>query len=365
MRIFSLIFLSLFLSIPVMAQTSQATRGNLMNPDIGLNALMLYQNSNRGNDVSAENRNGFSLQEAELQLSADVDPYWRFASVLALHQEFDAGPPIAREWIFEPEEVYAESISIPNLTLKAGKFKTAFGRHNLLHTHAFPFIDAPLINQSLLGDEGFNDVGLSASALLPTPWFSEITLQGLSGKTEGLDYFDSPSPNDVVGVLNLKNLWDISDDLTFLLGLSGSSGKNSDSSSTQLYGADMTFKWRPDGRKDRAIIWSSEGISRDLNRNLFRERGAGFASYVQYQMDLRWWLQVRGEYLRIKQQDPTSAEPLPEYQRKQSALIGFVPSEFSSVRLQYDHLDDGAAKAEQRVLLQLNYSIGAHPAHSY
>jgi hypothetical protein len=355
---------------PILAPTQSSpsflpTRGSSFNPDIGINTLILYQNSNRGNDVTAEDRNGFNLQEAELQFAADVDPYWRFSSIFAIHQEYEAGPPIERPWVIEPEEAFAETLAVPSVTLKAGKFKTAFGKHNTLHTHAFPFIDAPIANQTLLGDEGLNDTGASLSALLPTPWFLEITAQAVSGKSEGLDYFDSASPNDVVGILHLKNLWDLSDDLTMELGTSGASGKNPDQRTTNLWGGDLTFKWRPDARKDRAIVWSTEGLSRDLNRLAFRERGSGVASWIQYQFNRRWWAQIRGEYLQVKQQDPTAINPISEYQRKQSALIGFIPSEFSGIRIQYDRLDDSAVKPEQKVMLQLNYSIGAHPAHVY
>lgn len=341
-----------------------------MNPDIGLNLLILYQNSNRGNSAFVADRNGLSLQEAELQFSSDVDPYWRLAAIFGLHQEVDVDetstPPVrTAEYVFEPEEAFAETLSLPLVTLKAGKFKAAFGRHNQLHLHAFPFLDAPLVNSWLLGEEGLSDVGVAASVLLPTRWFSEATLQVLSGKGEGIDYFDSESANDFAYLARFENLWDLSDDLTFEFGLSGISGENASSSTTNLYNLDFTFKWRPDGRRDRALIWSTEAIGRDFERDLNNEQARGVTSWLQFQATARCWLQVRGEYLEITGQDPGAPEPLPAFQRKQSLLVGFIATEFSAVRLQYDHLSDGEDNDEHKVMAQLNYSIGAHPAHAY
>ncbi len=66
--------------------TPKPSRGNSFNPDIGLNLLLLYRNSNRGNDPNVEDRNGASVEEAELQFSSDVDPYWRLVGTFAFHQ---------------------------------------------------------------------------------------------------------------------------------------------------------------------------------------------------------------------------------------------------------------------------------------
>ena len=53
-------------------------------------------------------------------------------------------------------------------------------------------------------------------------------------------------------------------------------------------------------------------------------------------------------------------------QNKQSALLGFFPSEFSGLRLQYDHLTTAGKSPDDHTLaLQYSVSIGAHPAHAY
>ncbi len=366
------------------AQTAAPTpaplrsRSAAFTPDISVNSLFLYQNSNRGNLPTDVPQNGISLQEAELQFMADVDPYFRFVSTFALRAELNnedpAATPYQYEFEFEPEELYVDTQQVPFVGFRIGKFKAAFGRHNLLHTHAFPFIDAPLINSQLLGEEGINDVGVSAAALIPgLPWFSEITLQALSGRLEGTDYWNSQSPNDNAYVGHFKNLWDLSDDLTFEFGLSAARGKNEFANAaaelqrgdSDFLGADVTFKWRPlIGGNTRALIWSTEYIDRKVNRPESRNDAKGFASWVQYQLAQRWWIQARTEYLQAEDNDaaPLALEP---FQRKHSALVSYFPSEFSGFRLQYSHLSDSREEAEQKLMLQFSAMIGAHPAHAY
>lgn len=355
-----------FFSFTATAQMP-VTKALGFNPDASINGLFLYKNGNRGNTSDSQDPNGPSLQEAELQFFSDVDPYSKLTALFSVHQE-------SGEWKFEPEEFFAETLSVPGVILKAGKFKAAFGKHNLLHTHAYAFIDAPITNTVLFGDEGLNDVGVSAASLIPVSWFSEVTFQILSGRTEGQDYFNSKSPNDNVAVAHFKNLWDLTDDLTTEIGASGAAGKNEFTVNNQLQsgktiftGLDLTFKWRPSvGGKYRALIWSTEYINRQIERpGATKNDGQGIATWLQYQFSERWWAQARGEYLKVTDSDSIDPLPIAPHQRKYSALVGFFPSEFSGFRLQYHYFDDSRVTPEQRLMLQANFTIGAHPAHAY
>jgi hypothetical protein len=360
--------LALIFSVPLMARAADRDfsvfnlgKSKALNPDISVNFLGHWQ---RGTGLSdsqtVPNRNGLTLQELEFHFSADVDPYLRAVALVAAAQEDGS-----TGYGFDPEEVFLETISLPRITLKAGKFYTSFGKHNQLHRHAFPFIDAPLIHQKIFGDEALNDAGISASLLLPTSWYSELTTQIINGGNPSL--YASPSAGRMSGVIRLKNLWDLNDDLTMELGVSGTSGKNSVSNSSSAVGSDLTFKWRPaEGGKYRSLIWSSEYIQ---GMNFMNDPSGtpteikklgGIASWIQYQFAERWWIQGRAEYI-----GRPSSDLLP-IQKKQSVLLAFLPSEFSGFRLQYDHLKDGSrAKDDHTVGFQFNVSIGAHPAHAY
>lgn len=331
------------------------TRGKALNPDIGMNFLGLVQESSQGSDPNSSFPDGISFQEAELLFSADVDPYFHGVGLFSISQD-----PTTREFGFEPEEIYLETIFLPSVSLRAGKFKAAFGRHNLLHTHAFPFIDAPLILDEIFGDEGLNEMGISGAVLLPTPWFSEVTAQALSGDNSLI--FNSPTAPGYAGVAHLKNLWDLSDSTTLEFGASGLTGGNSFDAQSKGWGTDLTLKWRPaEGGKYRAFIWSTEYMRVTRELDPAGEDLGGIASWFQYQFAERWWAQARVEFVGIPKPTDDAATT-----QKQSVLLGFFPTEFSGFRLQYDHLKPSDAEtAEHRVALQWNISIGAHPAHNY
>lgn len=276
-------------------------------PDVSANAVFLYRNSNfhkeDSNPLAPDPQpNGLDLQEAELQFFSAVDPYTRLSLLLTVAPEYTSdGVTVSQEWGIEPEEAFAESNVIDGVTLKVGKFKAAMNKHNTLHTHAFPLINSPLAESKLLGDEGLNDIGASASILLPTGWFSELTLQYLKGKGENAE-FNSPSPSEGVGLVHWKNLTDLSDDLTLEIGASYAQGANSFKEKTYLTGGDLTFKWRPaEGGKYTSLVWATEYLSRQQSQlNVPDEMSHGLASWIQYQFKERWVIHFRYDNLVIE-----------------------------------------------------------------
>src|SRR4051812_41116629 len=110
--------------------TGSAAPGKVMNPDIAVDGLFAFSQFNQANPLVYSGGhdpkvNGFSIQQVELTLGANVDPYFRGDANLVLTSEG-----------IEIEEAYATTLDFPlNLQLKAGQFLTAFGRHNPTHPH--------------------------------------------------------------------------------------------------------------------------------------------------------------------------------------------------------------------------------------
>ncbi len=335
---------------------------NSFNPAISVNGLFAGGYSS---DPATTRRlsnpdfhNGFNLQEAEFQFTADVDPYWKANFILSVDRAGKA----------EIEEGYVTSEQLPydllprDTSLKLGKFFAGFGKHNLLHTHQFPFIDRPLINQTVFGDEGLKEPGLGLSYLLPTSWFSELTFQGLAGENESLFRASEDSKPRGAYLGHWKNFFDVSDSTTLEIGNSYIAGRNSDAGHrlSQAIGLDLTMKWRPPQQAtEKGLIWQNEYIyfSRERDRDP-SSKGGGLYSSLQYQFARNWWIQGRYDLLGVPKLDDGR-------KHRWSTLLALVPSEFSALRLQYSYLTQQQGKSVNEIMLQMNFTIGSHPAHQY
>lgn len=382
MKKFNIHFLHLLAIFFLPLNVIWAQSNSLKSPNISANALFLYQHNTSGKMPSTESPNGIDIQEAEVAMYADVDPYSRLNLILSIHPDYSYDTDLKKldeSWQVEPEEVYATSNYVNHLTLKVGKFKAAFGKHNLVHTHAYPFVDAPLNNSQLLGDEGLNDPGISAAYLLPiSAFFSELTVEYLRGKGENNE-FNAKSNNDGVGLVHWKNLWDLSEDLTFELGASIAKGRNSLNGMTTLRGLDATFRLLPvEGGKYHSLTFASEFISRKLEQGNvpLTEKARGINLWGQYQFAERWALLARWE--RLKVSDSSIVAYTHEAQdlslpnltsKKKSLALQFTATEFSSFKIEFDKLEgpklENGETTDKRIFLQANFTIGAHPAHAY
>lgn len=287
---------------------------------------------------------GLSVQEFEIRMSANVDAYFRADVTLAIP---------GTEGV-ELEEGYLETIGLPNVTLRAGKFFSSFGKHNALHTHAFPFVDGPIAQERILGGEGLNEIGVRASLLLPASWFSELDVELLDGTNE---LYNSSGSSDYVYAASWRNLWDLTDESTFEIAGSAGTGKNEADAFTQIYGLDATYKWRASRGSQRSVIAQIEYLRAHLDDGTDTEKAGGLSTHLMLQTSRAWWIQGRYDLFGIP-------NPETDKQHRYSALVGLVPSEFSSFRLQYSLNKEGDETVHQ-FAFQINFTMGSHPAHAY
>lgn len=338
-----------------------------MNPAISAVGLVLAGGSSRSEravGTPGDLRTGIFVQEVELRASAIVDPFFRADVAIA---------GSADEIAFE--EAYLTTLELPRVTFRAGQMHSTVGRHNLLHTHAFPFITAPLPWRALMGEEGLSDPGLSADVLLPLPFYTEITAQAFQGEWTPLEgsIEDDPATaadesipdrrhdRDFAYVGHLKTLFDLSDSTTLELGGSYLGGRNGFGGWTNLAAGDLTLKWKPiEAERYVGIDWTTEYVWEEREHAPSdRKQGGGYTA-VRFQFAQRWWLQARGAVLGLPKGDSGRTW-------RGEALGAFVPSEFSALRLQYgiEKLENSPSPLAHEVFAQAVFSIGPHPAHAY
>jgi hypothetical protein len=153
-------------------------QGNLLNPQI---TAFFDMGGSLSSDGDNKARNRFNLRETELDLRGAVSPLADGVLVIAVGEEIE-DPFGDVDVAFEVgiEEAYLNVHTLPgDLALKAGKFRSTFGRNNLLHTHDLPQVTRPLAVQAFLGPEGLTTIGASLDWIVPNPWdrYLELTTQ--------------------------------------------------------------------------------------------------------------------------------------------------------------------------------------------
>jgi len=350
------------------------------NPAMSANILLDGLASSRRSPLMGDMglQPGLHYQEMSLEMSSNVDIYLESKIVINA---------VEGERV-NLEEAYLTTLRMPvPVILRGGRMLNTFGRHNLYHIHHMAFAEPPMILEQVFGPD-LNEVGIEASYLAPLPWYSDITAGFLNG--DNLQLLNSNSNKHFGYLLHLDNLWDLSDEITLRLGgsaLTGARGRyyydddltpvGPDTSSIQsvVLGADFHLKWTPlaYGRY-RSFILQGEYVNAHLRMdNQATDPLHGFFMQALWKMNLRWWLQARYDWFnRPKNLHAFFPDPISLPYNEDQALAGnrislclaLVPTDFSAYRIQYNRIDIGGYK-ENQLVLQVNVTIGSHPAHKY
>jgi len=286
-----------------------------------------------------------TLDEAEIAFEAFVDPYMKAKFFFSVTPEG-----------IDVEEGYANVLTLPyDLTAKIGKMKATFGKDNTWHTHVRPWVDQPLVIHNFFGDEGLNDRGVSLSKSFTNNFaFVEATAEAFSGDVP--DVFVRRDNNDLFYNGHLKMFKDISENSNIELGTSYARGNASGDAAVrnQFGGVDVTYRWKPlQQGLYRGFIGRFEGIVDD--RSDTDRRLKGFYASGDYQLGQRLFTG-----LRLDRADRGNATD-----KGISATLTFWPSEFSQFRGQLRRTSYGGAKTVTELLMGMQFSIGAHGAHSF
>jgi len=337
---------------------------------------------------------GFNARNIELAFDGAVDPYFEGFANIVFKLDNDNQTSV------EVEEAFMQTTSLPfNLQLKGGQFFAAFGRLNPTHPHTWDFADTPLVNGLFLGPDGLRGVGAQASWTLPLPWYSQLIFASQNGRGstgfsfrnpgDGGMFFDRITTDrearglqDFVWIPRFENSFNLSETQTVLAGVSGAFGSNETgaNSRTQIYGADLLYKWKS-ARAEGGfpfVKWQTEFMYRRFEAG----NGAndsfpvaetfhdwGLYSQVLWGFKKGWVVGIRGDYVHMQNSEFT--DDLDRQSRSRiSANLTWYPTEFSKLRLQYNHdfLEENFFLSERQVdslFLQFEFILGSHGAHKF
>jgi hypothetical protein len=295
------------------------------------------------------------INEAELSLQSVVDPYARADFFFTLGKD-----PTTGKFTEDLEEGYLTTLSLPaHLQLKVGKFKSAMGRINPVHSHALPFISLPDAYESYFG-EGINDEGVSLSWLIPNSLFyQELVVQVTDGPIDNPSFSRSVG-NTYLELVHLKNFFDLSPNATLELGFSGITGHNFYDLRTNIAATDLTYKWKPvQFNTYQSFTWQSEAYFSNadtLNHKVVNS--FGMYSFINFQFSRRMFFTGMYSYTN----KPYSASTI---ENSYSATIGWYATEFQKLEIEGKTTSSNMEKEQNQILFRWIFVIGTHGAHQY
>jgi hypothetical protein len=340
---------------------------------------------------------GFSLQESELSISANIDPQYSGVGTFSL----------ASDGSFSVENAFVQTSALGNgFNLKFGRFFSGLGYLNEQHSHVWDFVDQPLAYR-VLWDNQFGDDGMQLKWLVPTDMFFEIG--GEVGRGLGFPGSDRDKNGAGSGVLfahigddiGIEQSWRagaslqqtrrvdaVSDNVPDLPGTPGGVS-NSFTGDSQTAGLDFVWKYSPNGNiRERYLKVQGEYFQRKENGLLTYDTGSVAAvpgpttdSYAVTQSG--WYLQSVYQFmpnwrtgLRYDRLDSGTAsmgasiagDVISNYGFSPARLtwmVDYNPSEFSRIRLQLAHDESRQGLTDNQMFVQYIMSLGAHGAHQY
>lgn len=358
-------------------QPAQPKPRNEFNPTITVVADALWRLDNKDvleveDDEVIRKDDKFLLREVELDFRAAIDPYADGVVILAAHQE------VPGEYEIDIEEGYVRIKSLPfgfweepplGTRIKVGRFLTAVGRQNRLHTHDLPQPQRGLTYEMFIGEHPFIGNGASVEMFLPANL--QFTFEALQGGGWELAENGTERPQ-FVG--NLSWFATIADEHDLEITGIATYGSNDEEGRRQakLLSLDVLYAWRPArGGDARSLVvagqvfYGSGEFEEDTDDDGFIDatgtnRGFGYFAYAQVQLDRRWYVGARydwTEYVGDRDNDVSRITPY---------LTCYV-SEFFRLRVAYEFTNSDLEEDDDlhTFLFQLTAVFGSHPAHPY
>lgn len=334
--------------------------GGKTNPDIGATGIITYNAAKRNVEKGgSEVANTFQFDEAEVVVSGYVDPFHKYDLVLGFHED-EVGV----------EEAYLSKFDLPwKLSGRIGKFRSSLGFINQHHVDELPWAGEHVFINTFLGEEGLTTTGFELKKTLGTSGSWTPTFSVEVGSGEDYDAIAGGDANplnpwhnrtyaqDRRVLARLRNSFDINEVSDLSLGLSYLSA---DRGALDVLGADFQYKMRPNSYTGWTVF--GEYLKRrddayNLARNvagLNKIQPEGYMINCEYQWDPLWKSGVIWSEF-------DSADRLQAGDSKSKiAYMSYLPTEFTRYLLQFEEREMAGFVKDQRLTLQLLFSVGYH-----
>jgi len=348
------------ISISVSAQTT-------VNPDISvISRFLVHSDDGAKLDLGQRefSRPDFSFEELELALQAYLNPFAKADVIMTL-----PGPDLENGKL-GIEEAYATIVrGLPlDMNVRIGKYRAEFGKINMTHPHAWPFITAPLVEERFLG-EALNDLGVSASVLLPTgDVYTRLTLDLLRGNAVG----DATGMSDTTGASpyyansgRLSSFFTLSDYSDLEVGLSGYTGIHDPYHRDRFWYGNLDFKYKYRPSAYTSLVIQAEYLLNSRTVHMEDEQHvstSGFYVYADYQFFKTYSIGARIDWT----ESPYSAD---DKANGFAVFAGYYPVEETlGFRMQYARTTTdvpGMSRSVNSIDLQILFSLGPHKAHPF
>ncbi len=367
---------------PPAQQQVQSIPGAL-NPSISVAANFVGRADNQhvvnedGNPISDR----LNLREAEIDLRVPIDPYADGVLITTLESETPG------EYSPDVEEGYVTIKKLPfqdqpflGMKFKVGRFRPAFGKMNVLHTHDQPQTFRPLSLQEFFGDDGFVGTGIDTSFFIPTPWESSTLDASIDILTTGHVAL-SPDPDTPLAYLgHVRWFRTFADEHNVELGFSSYyHPSGTDSRYANANGIDFLYRWKPIRMGEwKSYLLGAEYYfaphsypdaeeSPEVNDAIAIQglqpgegKPKGFTVWNQWQFNRRIYAGLR--------YDQTETLFNPEFNRQSlTPYLSYYFSEFLRFRLNYEHRwsDFVTEDGRNSLYFELNWIFGSHPPEPF
>jgi hypothetical protein len=359
----------------------QSSAQTTVSPDISVIPRFLLE-SNDGEKLAAGKREfsapDFSFQELEVAISSYLNPFARGDVIMTL-----PGPDVEAGKL-GLEELYVTVVrGLPlDLNLRLGKYRADFGKLNLVHPHAWPFISQPLSQERFFGEEGLNDLGISASVLLPTgDVYTKLTVDLLRGTAiGGVTGIEDTMGNKPLysNSARLMSFFTLTDESDLEVGLSGYTGIHDPYNHYRFWYANLDFKYKYRPSSYTSFVLQGEYLlntrtaSQDHDLRQFVDANgnperrsvttSGFYIYTDYQFFKTYSIGARYDWSQSPYSKDNKGQAV-------AVFLGYYPVEETlGLRLQYQITRTEVPEAAQSVnsiALQMLFSLGPHKAHPF